>query len=439
MGMSNVSFGQKSATKFSKILSFTAVAAVLAGCSGSVDRFADYPSIATNSVSSKDTKTAAVESVQTSPLTGDRVATARPSWQNAPSPNAGYTPPAPTYRQAPQQQAYNAPARTAPAPAPSYAPASNGTITVQPGQTMYSLARANGLTVSQLARANNISAPYTLAVGQRLSVPGAAQPVSPQPTVQRAAAPVPSGPNIASQQSSGAHVVKPGETLYSLGRAYNMHPHDIARANGLSNSTQLSVGQRITIPGAGSSSPIANSAPSRLPQQNLAAQRQPAVSQPAQPQQQAAVQAPQPVQNMQQSAQIESTNTATPFRWPVKGRVISKFGSKPNNTKNEGINIAVPEGTAVRASEAGVVAYAGNELKGYGNLVLIRHQNGWVTAYAHNRDLLVKRGDAVRRGDVIAKAGKTGSVTSPQVHFEIRQGATPVDPMKYLTSQTASN
>jgi LysM repeat protein len=105
---------------------------------------------------------------------------------------------------------------------------------------MYSLARANGLTVSQLARANNISAPYTLAVGQRLSVPGAAQPVSPQPTVQRAAAPVPSGPNIASQQSSGSHVVKPGETLYSLGRAYNMHPHDIARANGLSNSTQLS-------------------------------------------------------------------------------------------------------------------------------------------------------------------------------------------------------
>jgi murein DD-endopeptidase MepM/ murein hydrolase activator NlpD len=439
MGMSYVSFGQKSASKISKILSFTAVAAILAGCSGSVDRFADYPSIATNSVSKKETKSAAVDSVETTPLTGDRVATARPSWQNAPSPNAGYTPPAPVYRQAPQQQAYNAPARPAPAPAPSYAPAANGTITVQPGQTMYSLARANGLTVSQLARANNISAPYTLAVGQRLTVPGKSQPVSPQPTVQTAAAPVPAGPNIASQQSSGSHVVKPGETLYSLGRAYNKHPHDIARANGLSNNTQLSVGQRINIPGAGSSSPIANSAPSRLPQQNLAAQRQPAASRPAQPQQQVAAPAPQPVQKMQQSAQIEQGSNNGPFRWPVRGRVISKFGSKPNNTKNEGINIAVPEGTAVRAAEAGVVAYAGNELKGYGNLVLIRHQNGWVTAYAHNKELNVKRGDAVRRGDVIAKAGKTGSVTSPQVHFEVRQGATPVDPMKYLTSQTASN
>ncbi len=92
----------------------------------------------------------------------------------------------------------------------------------------------------------------------------------------------------------------------------------------------------------------------------------------------------------------------------------------------------------MRAAEAGVVAYAGNELKGYGELVLVRHQNGWVTAYAHNSELLVKRGDAVRRGDVIARAGQTGSVTTPQLHFEVRQGATAVDPMKYLSSQTAS-
>ena len=186
MGMSNFTCSRKSATKISRLFAFTAAAALLAGCSGSVDRFADYPSIATNSVSKKETKTAAVDQVQTSPLTGDRVATARPSWQNAPSPNAGYTPPAPVYNQAPQQQAYNA-------PAPSYQPAQKGTITVQPGQTMYSLARANGLTVSQLARANNISAPYTLAVGQRLSVPGASNPVSPQPTVQTAARPNVSG------------------------------------------------------------------------------------------------------------------------------------------------------------------------------------------------------------------------------------------------------
>lgn len=123
----------------------------------------------------------------------------------------------------------------------------------------------------------------------------------------------------------------------------------------------------------------------------------------------------------------------------MKGRIISKYGSKPGGTRNEGINIAVPEGTSVRAAESGVVAYAGNELKGYGNLVLIRHDSGWVTAYAHNKQLYVKRGDTVRRGDVIAKAGQTGSVDAPQLHFELRKGATAVDPLKYLGSAQAAN
>jgi murein DD-endopeptidase MepM/ murein hydrolase activator NlpD len=107
--------------------------------------------------------------------------------------------------------------------------------------------------------------------------------------------------------------------------------------------------------------------------------------------------------------------------------------------KNEGINIAVPEGTSVRAADTGVVAYAGNELKGYGNLILIRHPGGYVTAYAHAKELFVKRGDKIERGAVIAKAGQTGSVSSPQLHFEVRKGATALDPMKYMASTTASN
>ncbi len=420
--MSNTTF------KFSRIFAATATAALLAGCSGSADRFADYPSISTNSVSKKETRSAAAETVESSPLSGDRVSNARPSWQNAPSPNAGYTPPA-------AQSYAPAPSRQAAAPAPStYAPASSGQITVQPGQTMYSLARANGLNVNQLASANNIRAPYSLAVGQRLNVPGASNPVSPQPTVAQVNAPAPRTTVAASPRATGSHVVRPGETLYSLGRTYSMRPHDIAAANGLSMTQGLNVGQRVNIPGGGSSSPIANSAPNRLPQQNLAT-KAPVTQQPMQ--QTAVMQQPEPV--LQQETQIEQVDNATGFRWPVKGRVISQFGTKPNKTRNEGINIAVPEGTGVRAAEAGVVAYAGNELKGYGELVLVRHQNGWVTAYAHNKELLVKRGDAVRRGDVIAKAGKTGSVTSPQVHFEVRQGATAVDPLKYLSSQTASN
>jgi murein DD-endopeptidase MepM/ murein hydrolase activator NlpD len=110
--------------------------------------------------------------------------------------------------------------------------------------------------------------------------------------------------------------------------------------------------------------------------------------------------------------------------------VISGFGSKGGN--GDGIAIAVPEGTPVKAAGDGVVAYAGEELKGYGKLVLVRHDNGYVSAYAHNGDLAVKRGEKVSRGQTIAKSGSTGNVTSPQLHFELRKGSTPVDPTKYL-------
>jgi murein DD-endopeptidase MepM/ murein hydrolase activator NlpD len=127
------------------------------------------------------------------------------------------------------------------------------------------------------------------------------------------------------------------------------------------------------------------------------------------------------------------------FRWPVKGRVIADFGARPDGGHNDGIDLAVPQGTLVKAAENGVVAYAGNELKGYGNLVLVRHANNWVSAYANNEEILVKRGDKVRRGQVIAKAGATGAVSQPQVHFELRKGSRPVDPTKYMSDQAASS
>ena len=132
----------------------------------------------------------------------------------------------------------------------------------------------------------------------------------------------------------------------------------------------------------------------------------------------------------------EPSGSATPgsFRWPVRGRVISEFGTKPNGEKNEGINLAVPEGTSVKAADDGEVIYSGNELKGYGNLVLIRHQNGYVTAYAHASELLVNRGEKISRGQIIARAGATGSVSQPQLHFELRKGQKPIDPKPYLAS-----
>jgi murein DD-endopeptidase MepM/ murein hydrolase activator NlpD len=127
-------------------------------------------------------------------------------------------------------------------------------------------------------------------------------------------------------------------------------------------------------------------------------------------------------------AQADAAGTEPEFRWPARGRIIQGFKAGGN----DGINISVPAGTSVRAAESGVVVYSGDGLKGYGNLVLIKHPNGFVTAYGNNGELDVKRGDKVSRGQVIAKSGDTGNVNSPQLHFELRKGSTPVDPTSYL-------
>jgi murein DD-endopeptidase MepM/ murein hydrolase activator NlpD len=304
--------------------------------------------------------------------------------------------------------------------------------------TLYSIARANQLSVGELAHANNLAAPYSVSVGQTLVIPGRANAVTPQPAYAKPDSPLAAG--------NGLHTVRAGETLYSLGRTYGVHPFTIARLNGLSNNEALRQGQSLRIPA--SSAHPAPAIASRQPEHT-----QPAVTDNAaagidnesaeQPAGDVATAAPKPVEQPQQqmagNQQPAQEAGSLSFRWPVKGRVISGYGSKPGGLRNEGINIAVPEGTDVRSAEAGVVAYAGNELKGYGNLVLIRHEGGWVTAYAHNKDLFVKRGDTVKRGDVIAKAGQTGSVSSPQVHFEVRKGATAMDPMRFLNAATAAN
>jgi murein DD-endopeptidase MepM/ murein hydrolase activator NlpD len=146
----------------------------------------------------------------------------------------------------------------------------------------------------------------------------------------------------------------------------------------------------------------------------------------------AAAQAPAAPQASAPAPQQESA-AGSGFRWPVRGRVISEFGKKPNGERNDGINMAVPEGTAVKAAEDGTVIYSGNELKSYGNLILVRHENGWVSAYAHNSELKVKRGEQVRRGQIVALSGMSGGVTTPQVHFELRKDATPVNPMSHMS------
>jgi murein DD-endopeptidase MepM/ murein hydrolase activator NlpD len=224
------------------------------------------------------------------------------------------------------------------------------------------------------------------------------------------------------------HVVAAGQTLNSIARIYRKPVTLIARANNLSVNAKVKAGDRITIPEikeASQPAPTRAEAAASPPTGTLAMAESPQTVRIAEP--------------AGSTAQDNALKTAEPagslpgFRWPVRGRVIGAFGPKPNGVQNDGINLAVPEGTPIKASEDGVVAYAGSELKGYGNLVLVRHPNGFVTAYAHASDILVKRGEAVKRGQVIAHAGQTGNVTSPQLHFEIRKGATPVDPSQYLS------
>lgn len=227
---------------------------------------------------------------------------------------------------------------------------------------------------------------------------------------------------------SVVHVVAAGETLKSIARIYRKPVAVIARANNLTAGAKVRPGDRITIPDIKEASQATQAHPEASvspPSGNVAM---------ADSSQTARVVEPTPTMSSQEAVKTAEPAGSLPgFRWPVRGRVIAAFGPKPNGVQNDGINLAVPEGTPIKAAEDGVVAYAGSELKGYGNLVLVRHPNGFVTAYAHASDILVKRGEAVKRGQVIAHAGQTGNVTSPQLHFEIRKGATPVDPSQYLS------
>lgn len=143
---------------------------------------------------------------------------------------------------------------------------------------------------------------------------------------------------------------------------------------------------------------------------------------------------PPPVTTTQPPVAYGSASITPTFVWPLTGRVISDFGTESNGERNDGINIAAQPGTPIRAAAAGTISYAGNELRGYGNLILIKHDDGYVTAYAHAERITVQRGDTVTKGQIIAYAGSTGDVTSPQLHFEIRHGVQPVNPRSLLVA-----
>ena len=235
------------------------------------------------------------------------------------------------------------------------------------------------------------------------------------------------------------HTIASGESLYTIARRYEVTTQALVQANNLSSPDKIVVGQKVIIPGRADllatkapTTQVASATPMAAPQQTLpqaAPNTLQAAAPAATPVQAAPVQAA-PAQVASIPAAEPAMSGSDKFRWPVSGRVLVDFAS----SKGTGINIEVPEGSAVKAAENGTVIYVGSGVEGYGNLVLIRHPNGYVSAYAHLQSMNVAKGAVVGRGDTIGAAGMTGSVTKPQLHFELRKGATPVDPVPLLAS-----
>lgn len=283
-----------------------------------------------------------------------------------------------------------APRVDGPAPVVSSGAVEQGpvSVTVRRGQSLSEIAQTYHVPMRVIAEANHLSPPYRIQTGRTLIIPGAGQP--------RPRAPV----AVAALPASPPEDAPPP-------------PRDGRPATTSSDQPSV-VATPVPPPAAaapaGQPSP-AGASPVQLP------------SAPARPPRPAA---PEP------SAAPPSGRSSGAFLWPVRGQLLASYGSRADGTHNDGINIAAPRGAAVQAADAGIVAYTGNELRGYGNLILIKHPNGWISAYAHCDLMLVKRGQKVARGQVIARVGSTGNVSDPQLHFELRRGNHPVDPREFL-------
>ncbi|MCL2748794.1 MAG: LysM peptidoglycan-binding domain-containing M23 family metallopeptidase [Alphaproteobacteria bacterium] len=338
-------------------------------------------------------------------------------------------------------------------PKPEMVAPTVGVIIVEKGDTVYSLSKKHNVPLRDLLEENKISAPYAIGVGQKLRLPAARM-----------------------------HTVVAGDTLYSISRAYSVDINSLANENNLSAPYALAVGQKLRLP---ASVKVQGSAPAAQHQQTAAAekeleklnaekkrleeekkkvevekQRIEKEKATAATQKQKEEAEKKKIEAEKKKVELEKKEKAAAakiaeqkkkissapvaplpkmdavkpmrFTWPVRGRILSDFGYKNNGLYNDGINIGAPAGTVVKASESGVVAYAGNELKGMGNLVIIQHNGGWMTVYAHLDIMNVQRGYKVAGGEKIGTIGKTGKVAEPQLHFEIRKGTKAYNPQKEL-------
>jgi len=272
---------------------------------------------------------------------------------------------------------------------------------VKAGEALIRIAERYGVSTQELAAANGIGPPYTIKVGQTLRIPGDGQARTEVAAAQpaRVVEPAPARP-----APSERYVVQKGDALVRIAQRFEVPMKSIARANELGPPYRLRVGQTLTIPGA-----------------------DPAVTD------------ERPGRRMAQAADAEPrASGGEGFLWPVSGKVIGRFGSGEGEQQRKGIAIAARKGAPVRAAEHGTVVYAGDAIRGYGRMILLRHDDGYVTAYAHNSAILVNVGDTVERGQVIARVGDTGDVEQAQLHFELRKGRQPIDPETVLVKDATA-
>lgn len=266
-----------------------------------------------------------------------------------------------------------------------------GTIIVQKGDTVYAVSRRTGASVRDIIDTNNLKPPFHLKAGQRIHLP-----------------------------QDPVHIVRAGDTLYSVSRAYHTDVYQLAKVNKLKPPFTLIPGQHLKLPSTKNLTTASKSSVTEQARVKATPIQKPQAVKKAAPRiSKKAIPKPPP-------------RSSSRFSWPTQGKLLSSFGAKKDGLRNDGINIAAPKGAPIKAAENGVVAYSGNELRGFGNMVLLKHSGGWITAYAHADKVMVKRGQKIKKGQKIALVGSSGGVTRPQLHFEIRKGMNPVNPKKYL-------
>ena len=274
-----------------------------------------------------------------------------------------------------------APLFVAPLRQPAEAIPPDGMVTVREGDTVYALAARYGVPPTSIISDNQIGPPYSVFPGQQLRL-------TPQRT----------------------HLVGPEDSIYTISQRYAVSQYQLAEANGLEVPFELRVGQRLMLPASQDFS-ILDSAPDATAT-NVSALAPKVAAAPS---------------GAPRKRFVAPSGTGA-FRWPVEGEIIAEFGPAARGVHNDGVNIAATEGAAVRASARGTVAFVGREIKSFGTLVLVKHDGGIITAYAHLGDVMVREGDVIEAGQQIATVGLSGKVDTPQLHFEIRKAREPVDP-----------